>query len=166
MDLGRIAVRALIAYVYLLVTTRASGKRVVSQATPFDLLVSLILGDLIDDALWGEVSLAKLAAAAGTICLCDLIVKFAAHHSDAFLRLVDGHPTPVLRDGVEDRDALRREQLNEDDLAHLLRLQGVDDRKDVHLALVECDHELSVIRRPGAEPAQKKDAERVKEMLR
>lgn len=166
MDLGRIAVRALIAYVYLLVMTRASGKRVVSQATPFDLLVSLILGDLIDDALWGEVTMAKFAAAAGTICVCDLLVKFAAHHSDAFLRLVDGHPTPVLRDGVEDRDALRGEQLNEDDLAHLLRLQGVDDRQDVHLALVEGDHELSVIRRPGAEPAQKKDAERVKEMMR
>lgn len=57
MDRGRIAVCALVAYVYLLVTTRASGKRVVSQATPFDLLVSLIIGDLIDAALWGEVSM-------------------------------------------------------------------------------------------------------------
>jgi uncharacterized membrane protein YcaP (DUF421 family) len=166
MDLGRIAVRALVAYVYLLVTTRASGKRVVSQATPFDLLVSLIIGDLIDDALWGEVSMVKFGAAVGTICVCDLLVKVTAHRSDAFLRLVDGRPTAVLRDGVEDRDALRKEQMNEEDLAHLLRLQGVDDRKDVRLGLVESDHEVSVILRPGAEPAQKKDAERVKERMR
>lgn len=166
MGLGRIAVRALIAYVYLLVTTRASGKRVVSQATPFDLLVSLIIGDLIDDALWGEVPLAKFGAAAASIVLCDLVVRFAAHHSDAFHRLVDGQPTVVLRDGVEDREALRGEQLNEDDLAHLLRLQGVDDWKDVHLGIVEHDHEVSAILRPGAEPAQKKDAARVQEIMR
>lgn len=166
MDLGRIAVRALVAYVYLLVITRASGKRVVSQATPFDLLVSLIIGDLIDDALWAEVSMVKFGAAAGTIFLCDLVVKFFAHRWDAFHRLVNGAPTAVLHDGYEDGHALRSEQLNEADLAHLLRLQGVDDWSDVHIAFVERDHEVSVIRRPGAEPAQKKDAARVMEMMR
>ena len=61
-------------------------------------------------------------------------------------------------------EALRGEQLNEGDLAHLLRLQGIDDRKDVRAAFVERDHELSVIRTPAAESAQKKDAPRVMEM--
>lgn len=166
MDVGRIAVRALIAYVYLLVTTRATGKRSVSQATPFDLLVSLIIGDLIEDAIWAEVSVMKFAVAVATICVCDLIVKMIAARSDAFHRFVNGQPAAVLRDGVEDGHALRHEQLNEGDLAHLLRLQGVDDWKEVHLGLVEADHEVSVIRRPEAEPAQKKDAQKVKEMLR
>lgn len=164
MDLARIAVRALVAYIYLLATTRASGKRVISQATPFDLLVSLIIGDLIDDAIWAEVSMAKFGAATGTIFLCDLAMKFAAQRWDAVHRLVCGTPKAVLRDGYEDGHALRGEQLNEADLAHLLRLQGIDDWKDVHIAFVERDHEVSAIRQPGAEPAQKKDAPRVMEL--
>lgn len=164
MDLGRIAVRVLVAYIYLLATTRASGKRVISQATPFDLLVSLIIGDLIDDAIWADVSIAKFGAAAGAIFLCDLAVKLVAQRWDAFHHLVNGSPVVVLRDGIEDRDALRGEQLNEQDLAHLLRLQGIDDWKDVHVAFVERDHEVSAIRQPGAEPAQKKDAPRVMEL--
>lgn len=164
MDLGRIAVRALAAYIYLLATTRASGKRVISQATPFDLLVSLIVGDMIDDAIWAEVPLAKFGAAAAAIFLCDLMVKFVAQRWDAFHHLVNGSPVAVLRDGREDHDALRGEQLNKADLAHLLRLQGVDDWKDVHTAFVERDHEVSAMRQPGAEPAQKKDAPRVMEL--
>lgn len=164
MDLWRIAVRALVAYVYLLVTTRTSGKRAVSQATPFDLLVSLILGDLIDDAIWAEVSMAKFGAAVGTIVACDLVVKFFAERSDRFHHLVNDSPTAVLRDGVEDGRALRHEQMNEGDLAHLLRLQGIDDWKDVRIAFVERDHEVSAMLQPGAEPAQKKDAPRVMEM--
>lgn len=166
MDLWRIAVRAIIAYVYLLVTTRASGKRIVSQATPFDLVVSIIIGDLIDDFLWAEVSMAKFGAAVGTIFTCDALVKIGAHHSDAFFRLVQGAPAVVLRNGREDARALRREQMNEGELAYLLRLQGIDDRSEVRLALVERDHELSVVRKPGAEPAQKEDAARAVELAR
>ncbi len=163
MDLWRIAVRALIAYAFLLTLTRASGKRVISQATPFDLLVSLIVGDLIDDLLWAEVSLAKFAVAAGTIALLELFVEMICFRSRWFLRLVNGTPREVIRDGCEDRDALRREQLNEGDLAHLMRLDGFEHWKDVHLAFMERDHEISVIRYRSAEPATKAEAEKAKE---
>lgn len=165
MDLWRIAVRALVAYVYLMVTTRTSGKRVVSQATPFDFVVSIIIGDLIDDAMWAEVSMPKFGAAVSTIFLCDALVKFGAHRWPWFFRLVQGTPTAVLRDGREDARALRGEQLNEADLAHLLRLKGIDDWSEVHLALVERDHEVSAILKPEAEPAQKQDAPRVLESM-
>jgi uncharacterized membrane protein YcaP (DUF421 family) len=165
MDLGRIAVRALIAYVYLLVMTRSGGKRVVSQATPFDFIVSLVVGDLVDDALWGEVSLMKFGAGVGAIFLCDVVVKAVAQRWDAFEHLVNGTPALVLRDGVEDARALRSEQLSKTDLAHLLRTQGIDDWSVVQVAYVERDHEVSVIRHPNARPAQKRDADRVKDLV-
>lgn len=163
MDVGRIAVRALIAYAYLLFTTRASGKRAVSQATPVDLIVSLILGDVIDDFLWAEVSAAKFGVAVATIVLCEVVVKMAVHRWPRLLPVVQGSPVLVLRDGAEDRDALRGEQMNEGDLAHLLRQDGIPRERwsDVHLAFVETDHHLSVIRTPEAEPAKKEDAWRV-----
>ena len=168
MDLWRIAVRALAAYVYLLVMTRASGKRVVSQATPFDFVVSLIIGDLIDDFLWAEVGLAKFGTAVATICACDAVTKFGAFHSTRFLHFVNGIPRVVMRSGAADHRALRREQLNEIDLSHLLRLDGIDDnrREEVHLGAVERDHELSVILTRGAQPATKNDAPRAIELAK
>jgi uncharacterized membrane protein YcaP (DUF421 family) len=166
MDLWRIAVRVLVAYIYLLVMTRASGKRIVRQATPFDLIVSLIVGDLIDDALWAEVSVAKFGAAVGSIFFCDALTKLAAWRWKPVYGLLNGLPSALLRDGSPDGDALRHEQLSEEDLAHLLRLQGIDDWNDVHLALAERDHELSVLLTPGAEPATREDAKRVQEMVR
>jgi uncharacterized membrane protein YcaP (DUF421 family) len=158
MDLWRIAVRALVVYVFLLVLTRRSGKRVITQATPFDFIVALVVGDLIDDALWAEVSIAKFGAGASAIFLCDAVVKTIAFRWAAFYRLVNGAPAVVLRDGREDERAMRRQQMSEEELAGLLRLQGVADPSDVHLAILDRDHEISVILRPGAEPLQKKDA--------
>jgi uncharacterized membrane protein YcaP (DUF421 family) len=167
MDLWRIAVRALVAYIYLLITTRASGKSVVSQSTPFDFVVALLLGDLIDDALWVEVPVAKFAGAVSSIVLCDVVVKLGAFHSPRFFRLVNGKSRALLRDGAEDGHELRAEKMNEEELDHELRLVGIDREhwNDVHLALLERDHSLSVILKPGAEPATKELAARVKEML-
>jgi uncharacterized membrane protein YcaP (DUF421 family) len=157
MSLGQIAVRALVAYLYLLFIARISGKRVISQATPFDFIVALILGDLIDDAVWAEVSMAKFAGAVGSIMLCDALTKLGAFHSLGFFHLVNGWSHAILRDGKEDRDELRRQQLNESDLAHLLRAKGLEEWNEVHIALLERGHELAVIRNPEDEPATRED---------
>lgn len=164
MDIGRIAVRALVAYVYLLFMTRAGGKRLLSEATPFDFVVSIIIGDLIDDALWAEASIAQFAAAVASIFACDAITTIGARHSRRFHRLVNGVSSIVLRDGVEDRDQLRREQLNEGDLAHLLRHHAIEKWKEVRLGIVESNHDLSVLRQHWAEPATRADADSVREM--
>lgn len=153
----RIAVRAVIAYVYLLIITRMSGKRVVSQATPFDFIVGLILGDLIDGAVFAEVSMAKFAGGAGSVMLCDAITKIGAFRSTRFFHLVNGWPAVLLRDGVEDRDELRRNQLSEGDLRHLTRQKEVHDWNDVHLGILERGADLSVLRKPDAERATKQD---------
>ena len=157
MPLGHIVVRAIVAYAYLLFITRISGKRVISQATPFDFIVALLLGDLIDDAVWAEVSVAKFAGAVGSIMLCDALTKLGAFHSLGFFHLVNGYSHAVVRDGHKDDDELRRQQLNEADLTHLLRKKGIDDWDEVHIALLERGHDLSVIRNPEDEPATKKD---------
>lgn len=164
MTLGHIAVRAVVAYLYLLFITRASGKRVISQSTPFDFIVALLLGDLIDDALWAEVSMAKFAGAVGSILLCDAVTKVGAFHSLRFYHLVNGWSDTLLRDRRTNGPELRHQQLNEADLAHLLRRKGIDDWSQVHLALLERAHELSVIRFPADEPATKADAPRAKEL--
>lgn len=69
MDLLPIAARVLFAYVMLLVLVRVSGKRVISHATPFDFTVALILGDMVDDLLWGEVDASVFVVAVGVVLL-------------------------------------------------------------------------------------------------
>ena len=75
MDPLRIAVRALFAYVLLLVLIRVSGKRTVRQGSPFDFTIALILGDLVDDLLWAEVAAAQFVIATGMLILTHTVVE-------------------------------------------------------------------------------------------
>ncbi len=168
MDLTRIAIRAVVAYVYLLTVTRLSGKQLIAQATPFDFVASLILGDLVDDGLWADVPISQFATAVATILATDAFVKIASWHSPRFFRLVHGLPTVVMRHGVENRDELRKEQLNELDLEHLMRLDHLDREnwKGVRLGVLEIDDELSILEEEWAKAATREDLPAVKEMLR
>jgi uncharacterized membrane protein YcaP (DUF421 family) len=67
MDPLRIALRALFAYVFLLVLVRQSGKRAVKHGSPFDFTVALILGDMVDDLLWAEIAASEFVVAGGTL---------------------------------------------------------------------------------------------------
>jgi uncharacterized membrane protein YcaP (DUF421 family) len=72
MDPLRIAIRTVLVYLFLFALLRLSGKRGVKQVTPFDFVFILILGDMIDDALWAEVPLAQFVVATGTLLLMKL----------------------------------------------------------------------------------------------
>jgi uncharacterized membrane protein YcaP (DUF421 family) len=55
---------------------------------------------------------------------------------------------------------MRLEHLNEQDVLAMLRLEGVRDLREIRLATLETDGELSVLRHDWAEPAQKADVSR------
>jgi uncharacterized membrane protein YcaP (DUF421 family) len=159
MELHKIVVRVVFAYLVLLALMRLSGKRVVSQAGALDFVVALIMGDLIDDLLWAEVGAAKFAVAAGGITFAGLLVALASYASPAAARVFRGRPDLVLRDGAPVRAGMRAQRLNEKELAELLRLEGIDrDRwSDVAHAWLEENGRLIVLLHDGARPADRRD---------
>jgi uncharacterized membrane protein YcaP (DUF421 family) len=66
MDLDplRILVRVVFAYAFLLMLIRISGKHMVRQSSSLDFTLTIILGDMIDDAVWAEVHLSVFVVAA------------------------------------------------------------------------------------------------------
>src|SRR5918992_5601336 len=100
MELHKIAVRAVFAYVVLLALMRLSGKRVVSEAGARDFVVALVIGDLIDDLLWAEVGAAQFTVAAGGLVLTALLVALLTYVSPAAARLIDGRSQLLLHDGA------------------------------------------------------------------
>jgi uncharacterized membrane protein YcaP (DUF421 family) len=159
MGLLAIAVRALTGYVFLLALMRASGKRTISQSSPFDFVMALILGDLIDDYLWAEVGLAQFAVAAGTLVVVETAVAAAQARSQALRAWVTGEPLAVLRGGRPVHEALRRERFREDDLEAHLRVQGVARERwvDLQQALLEAGGAVSVQKAAGAREVERRD---------
>lgn len=164
MELHRIAIRAFFVYLILLGLIRASGKRTLAQATPFDFVLTLILGDMIDDALWAEVPITRFIAGAGGLLVMHLLVSWVSSRSERLDRVIEGAPTAVMENGVPVRAGLRRERMSESDLAGEVRHHGVarGDWPQVEAAYVETGGRVSLLKAAWARPAQRRDADAVR----
>jgi uncharacterized membrane protein YcaP (DUF421 family) len=159
--LAAVGVRALFSYLALLALLRAAHKRAVAEATPFDFVLCLILGDMVDDLLWGEAGAAQFTVAVGALAMSHALVAFATYRNRGLHDVLDGTPTVLLREGRPVRRGLRAELLGEEDLDALLRLQGIPRERwpDVQEARLEISGELSHTERPPARELRKDDLE-------
>jgi uncharacterized membrane protein YcaP (DUF421 family) len=144
-------------YVLMLVVIRLLGKRAVGNFSPFDLLVALMIGEVVDEIIYADVTFLQ-----GVI---PIIVIAALHEINAWLSyyghgldwLLEGRPCVIVRDGEYEKKGMRKERMNEADVMSQLRLRGIDDLREVKLAAVENDGIVSVIREEWAAPLQKSD---------
>ena len=153
------AARSVAVFVLMLVVVRALGKRTIGNFSAFDLLIALMLGEVVDEIIYGDVgflqgTLAMVVLA--TLAFFDAVLSYA---SRPFQRILEGKPALLLRHGQFQRHAMRAERLNEIDVAAMLRNQGIQDLREIKLALLETDGELSVLKERWAEPAQKFDVD-------
>lgn len=151
------AARTAAVYVLMLIVIRALGKRTVGNFSAFDLLVALMLGEVVDEIIYGDVRFMQGAiaiVAIGALAYADSWLAYWDHGMEAVL---EGKPTIVIRDGEFDRQGMRSERMNEKDVLSHLRAEGIHDMREVHLAVVEHDGTMSVLKHSWAEPAQKAD---------
>jgi uncharacterized membrane protein YcaP (DUF421 family) len=151
------ALRAAAVYVLMLVVIRLMGKRTVGNFTAFDLLVALMLGEIVDEIIYSDVTFAQGTVAILTIALAKYGTAWLTYWDHGFDALLEGKPTVVVQDGKLQRRGMRKEQMNEKEVLAHLRLQGIDDLREVKLAIVEDDGEISVIKQDWAENLQRAD---------
>ena len=140
--------RAAAVYAALLVLIRLSGKRTMGQFTPFDVLLIVLLGNAVQNALLGkDTSLAGGLLLAVTLISFNWCVAFVTSRSQRAERLVEGVPVVLARDGQLFRSVLRRELVSEDDFNEALRQNGEMTLTNVRIALLETNGSISVVPR-------------------
>jgi uncharacterized membrane protein YcaP (DUF421 family) len=167
MELYKILLRVVFGYIFILILLRFSGKREIAQATGFDFVLVIILGDLFDDLFWAEVPASQFVVAAGTLVFLQVLTALGSHMSEAFSQIVSSRPEVFMRDGRLIQPAMRRAHMNEEDAEMLLRQQANLERErwvEVKSARIEQNGKPSVLRHEWAKGVQKKDRDSLPEV--
>jgi uncharacterized membrane protein YcaP (DUF421 family) len=156
-ELGLTAGRGVIVYVVMLIVIRVLGKRTVGNFTAFDLLVALMLGEVVDEIIYGDVTLAQGLTAIVVIAACKYVTTWLTYWDHGLNRFFEGKPTEIVRNGEFVRKGMRGELMNEQEVLAALRLSDISDMREVKSAVLEVDGKVSVIREDWAEPLKKRD---------
>jgi len=141
-----LVLRTIFVFLLILVLTRAVGRRELSSMEPFDLILLVVIGDLVQQGV--TQSDYSLTGTTTVIVTMAALVVFTAWLSYRFTRLrpvLEGHPTLLIADGEVLQRNLRRQRMTLEEVRAEARLQSIGSLGDVRYAVLETNGHISFI---------------------
>lgn len=149
--------RPMIVYLFLIGFLRLFGKRELAQLNPFDLVVLLSLSNTVQNAMIGDDN-SVTGGIIGAFALLAInwlltLVLFKVPKLD---KIVEGTETVLIRHGVVDEAAMKKEALTDLELKSVIHKQGLDDYSEVEKCVLEPNGTFYVEGiRPSSDDAQR-----------
>src|SRR5215212_1512675 len=120
-----LVLRAVVVFFLILVVTRAVGRRELSSMEPFDLILLVVIGDLIQQGVTqSDYSL--------TVATAWVSFRFRRLRP-----LLEGEPIVLVARGRVQESNLRRQRMTVQELLAEARLQSIADLDDLDYAVLE-----------------------------
>ena len=119
-----IVVRALLAFLFVFALTRLIGRRELSSLEPFDLMLLVVVGDLIQQGVTqNDLSFTGLVLAIGMFGLLTLVSSYLGFRFRRLRPLLEPEPLILIEDGKVIERNLKKERLTAEEIAGEARLQ-------------------------------------------
>jgi uncharacterized membrane protein YcaP (DUF421 family) len=130
--------RPMIVYLFLVVFLRVFGKRELAQLNPFDLVVLLSLSNTVQNAMIGDDnSVSGGVIGALSLLTINWVLTRMLFRSPKLSTILEGTETVLIRHGVVDWEATKKEALTELELRSVLHKQGFNSFEEVEKCVLE-----------------------------
>ncbi len=142
----------------LFILTKVLGKTQISELTPFDFIAALVLGELVGNALFDEK--AGILDIGYVILLWGLIlygIEMITQKFKGSRHLLEGDPVLVIHKGKLNREEIKNNKMDIDEIQQLLRAKDVFSIQEVEYGILETDGTISVLKKSPYQAPTKKD---------
>jgi uncharacterized membrane protein YcaP (DUF421 family) len=145
-----IVLRALVVYLFVLILTRVVGRRELSTLEPFDLILLVMIGDLVQQGVTqNDFSVTGSFLAVGTIGVLTVLFSYLPWRFQVLRPVLEGVPAILMQDGDVVEKNLRRHRLTQEEIAAAARVQNIGSLSQVRWAVLETNGQISVIKKEG-----------------
>ena len=141
-----IVVRSVAVFLFVFFITRVVGRRELASLEPFDLILLIVIGDLVQQAVTqSDYSVTGAFLAVATFGVLSVVISYIGFRFGSLRPVLEGEPVIVLQDGKPIERNLRRNRITYDELAAAARRQGVASLDEVQWAVLETSGQISII---------------------
>jgi uncharacterized membrane protein YcaP (DUF421 family) len=141
-----VVVRATVAFLFILLLTRIVGRRELNTLEPFDLILLVTIGDLVQQGVTqNDFSVTGMFLAVGTIGLLTVVFSYLSWRFQAVRPVLEGVPVILIQDGNVIEKNLKRNRMTQEEVAAAARVQQIASLEDVRWAVLETSGQISFI---------------------
>ncbi len=143
-----IVIRAAVIFIFVFALTRLVGRRELNSLEPFDLILLVVVGDLVQQGVTqNDESLTGALLAISTIGLLTVALSYLAFKFKTLRPVLTGEPIVLVEDGELIEPNLRRQRLTREEIGAEARLEGISSLDDVRWAILETNGRISFVTR-------------------
>nr|WP_315151953.1 YetF domain-containing protein [uncultured Flavobacterium sp.] len=141
-----IVLRSAAVYLFMVIALRIFGKKELSQLNTADVILILLISNSVQNAMVGNNTTLWGGLAAATILFAiNFILKKLIYRYKNFSDFMLEKPEILIHNGTLDFKNLSKLDITSDELKEAMREHGVEYFKDVKLAMLEIDGNISII---------------------
>ena len=149
-EFGQIAIELFFGFIALFIAAKILGKTQISQLTPFDFISALVLGELVGNSIYDpEVHIGSIIFALTLWTILLYTVEKLTQKFRGLRSTFEGNPSIIIRQGQIDREELKSNNLDINQLQQLLRQQkDIFSIREVEYLILEPNGLISVLKKP------------------
>src|SRR5919202_994889 len=133
-----IVFRSIAIFFFIFLITRVVGRRELASLEPFDLILLIVTGDLVQQGVTqNDYSVTGALTAIGTMAGMTVLVSYVSFKSSRMRKALDGEPIVLVMNGRLLEGNLKRQRMTRDELEAEMRMQQVESFEKVRLAVLE-----------------------------
>ena len=141
-----IVIRAVVGFLFVFTLTRLIGRRELSSLQPFDLMLLIVIGDLIQQGVTqNDLSVMGLILAVGIFAGLTLVASYLGFRFRRLRPILEPEPLILIEDGSVIERNLKKERMTPEELAAEARIQQIDSLEKVKWAVLESGGRISFI---------------------
>jgi uncharacterized membrane protein YcaP (DUF421 family) len=144
-----LVIRATVVFFFIFLVTRVVGRRQLSDLEPFDLILLVVLGDLVQQGITqSDQSVTGTLIVISTIALLSVGLSWISYRSRGARLITEGEPIVLVDNGRIIERNLRRERITIADIQEEARQAQITSMNDLRWAILETDGHISCIPHP------------------
>jgi uncharacterized membrane protein YcaP (DUF421 family) len=141
-----LVVRAFVGFLFVLLLTRVVGRRELSTMQPFDLILLVMIGDLVQQGITqNDFSVTGMVVVGSTVGLMAVAVSYLSYRFPRLRPALDGEPVIIVQDGEPIERNLARNRITREEVAAQARQQQIASLEGVRWAVLETSGRISFI---------------------
>jgi uncharacterized membrane protein YcaP (DUF421 family) len=143
-----LVLRASVGFLFVYFLTRVVGRRELSSLEPFDLIMLVMIGDLVQQGVTqNDFSVTGMMLVGSTVALLTVAVSYVNFRFPRLRPILEGEPVIVVQDGEPIERNLRRNRITLEELAAEARRQQLGSIGDAQWAVLETSGQITFIPR-------------------
>ncbi|HHW39377.1 MAG TPA: DUF421 domain-containing protein [Bacillales bacterium] len=149
MKVSHLTIELVVGFFLLFFIVKFVGRKIIRKITPFTFISSIVLGEILGNALYEQnIGIGYVIYSMGLWGLLLYTIEFLSQKFLTFRGFVEGKPAVLIRNGVIDREQLKKCGININQLQSLLRQSETFSVREVAYCYLEANGSLSILKKP------------------